>query len=228
MRLPSRQSVRPGLSLLEVLVAMAIFLLSIIGISQLVSFASDRALEVQMRNQSVRLCQSKLAELKAGILPLSSQGDTPFDEDSDYRWSVTADQGTVPNLWQITVKVTREKSNGDVIESSLSQMVLDPSIVGSTQDTTPISGSDVSNPSASSSSASNSNMGSSNTPAANTPKATTPAANTTPKATTPAATTPKATTPAANTPKATTPAANSTPKTSSATPPASSDRRDVA
>ena len=53
MYLPKRPvSVRRGLSLLEVLVALAIFLLSFVAIGRLTSLASDRALDVEYQSQA--------------------------------------------------------------------------------------------------------------------------------------------------------------------------------
>jgi type II secretion system protein I len=142
MRLPCARTRRPGLSLLEVLVAVAIFLMAIGGISHLVSTSSDRAIEVQIRSQAARLCQSKLAEVQTGVIPLTAQGDTPFEEDTDYQWSMTVDQGAIPNLWTVSIKVSRDRPLGGPVECSLTQMMLDPTIVGSTQDVTPIAGTD--------------------------------------------------------------------------------------
>ena len=115
-----------------------------------------------MRNQAARLCQSKLAELQSGVLPMNAQGDTPFDEDPDYHWSLTADQqGTIPNLWTITIKVSRDNSNGDPIENTITQMVIDPSILGNTQDATPVIGTNQSTSGSGSSSSSSGSSGSS-------------------------------------------------------------------
>ncbi len=141
MFLPTMRTPRPGLSLMEVMVAVAIFLLAIGGITQLVSMAGDRALEVQMMNQASRLCQSKFAQVQSGEIPLTAQSDTPFDEDPDYQWSLTVEQSTVPNLWTVSVKVSRERPSGAPIESTLSQMLVDPSVIGSSQDVTPVPGS---------------------------------------------------------------------------------------
>ncbi len=156
MRLPTPQTRRPGLTLLEVLVATTILVLALGGINSLVSMASDHALEVQIRNQASRLCQSTLARVMSGELPLSGQGDTPVDEDPDYQWSVDCDQssvgsaGTVNNLWTVNVKVTHDMPGSEPIVCTLTQMLIDPSVIGSTQDVTPIAGSTASNPNASS------------------------------------------------------------------------------
>jgi prepilin-type N-terminal cleavage/methylation domain-containing protein len=74
---------RPGLTLLEVLVALAIFLLSLGALVQLTSFAGRQAVDARRRSDETRLAQSKLAEVLAGAVPLQGQGETPFDEDPD-------------------------------------------------------------------------------------------------------------------------------------------------
>jgi Tfp pilus assembly protein PilV len=208
---------RGGLSLLEVIVATAIFLMSLIGIRQLVSAASDRALEVEMRSQAARLCRSKMAEVQSGVLPMSSASDV-FEEDPDFSWSLDVEQGTVDNLWVATVKVTRNQTLGNPIEVSLSQMLIDPSIAGSTADAPTIAGTDTAtgNPSTSNTgttggagptapaTSGGAPAAKPTTPAAPAPKTNMPAAPSggTPPKTTPAPTTPKATAPAAPAPVA--------------------------
>ena len=54
-------------TLLEVLGATAIFLMSIVAIGELMSSSTDQALEVQFRSRATRLCQSKLNEFAAGV-----------------------------------------------------------------------------------------------------------------------------------------------------------------
>jgi Tfp pilus assembly protein PilV len=208
MRLPSHTSSRPGLSLMEVLVALTIFLFSLIALSALVSFATDQAIDIQQRNLAGRLCESKLNEVLSGVLQPTSQDGT-FDEEPDYNWSVTADQNSsVSGLWTVTVTVSRERPDGSKITVELSQMMVDPSIQGSTQDTTAVTGTD----STSGSGSTNPSNPTTPTPAA--PAAPAAGGTTPPKTggtTTPAA--PKTTTPApapAPAPKATTPA--TTPK----------------
>jgi type II secretory pathway pseudopilin PulG len=122
---------RDALSLLEVLVALAIFLFSLVALGTLVSMGGDRADEVRQQGWAVQRCQSKLAEVLAGAVPLGSQQGS-FDEDPDWQWTVEAETGPVTGLWNVTVRVTRKRPGGSRIEVSLSQMVLDPSIRGTT------------------------------------------------------------------------------------------------
>jgi len=126
---------RSGFSLLEVLAALAIFLISLIALGQLISITGEHALEVQQLSRASQLSQSKLAEVVSGAVSLSSQsGD--FDEDPDWHWQVEAEQdySGITGLWRIKVKVTRDMGDGTTMESTVSQMVLDPSQRGSTAD----------------------------------------------------------------------------------------------
>jgi general secretion pathway protein I len=184
MMLPSRPAPggRPGLSLLEVLVALAIFLISLIAIGQLITLGGERAVDGQQHGRAAQLCQSKLAEVVAGAVPLTSQSEVPFDEDPNWVWSLDCTQADAPGLWNVQVRVIRQRSDGTQVERSLSQMVLDPSLRGSTMDSVAIAGSDAASGGTSTSS-STGPSGASATPAATpapaAPAATTPAAPTT-------------------------------------------------
>ena len=125
---------RPGFSLLEVLAALAIFLISMIALGELISITGERALQVQQLSRASQFSQSKLAEVVSGAISLSSQsGD--FDEDPDWHWQVEADQdSSITGLWRIQVKVSRDMGDGTTLESTVNQMVLDPSMRGNTAD----------------------------------------------------------------------------------------------
>jgi prepilin-type N-terminal cleavage/methylation domain-containing protein len=140
MRLPSARPVRPGLSLLEVLVALAIFLLSLAALSQLVNLASDRAIDTERRNQAGRICQSKLNEVMWGSIPLSTVSEQQDEDNPDFNWSLDAEQGQVAGLWNITITVSWTRPDGSNDSVAVSQMLLDPSIRGNTQDSTAITG----------------------------------------------------------------------------------------
>jgi hypothetical protein len=127
---------------MEVLVSLAIFLMSLVAVGQLVSMAHDRAIEVDARSEAAHLCQSKLNEVICGVTPLDNVNDTPFDEAPDFTYSIEVSAGQAANLSTVTVTVARQFPNGGKYEASLSQMILDPSQFGSTQDVTTIAGTD--------------------------------------------------------------------------------------
>src|SRR5260370_28861378 len=66
---------RAGMTLLEVLISLAIFMLSLVAIGRLVSLSSERAREVQLKAEGMLKCQSKLAEIVGGAEQLASQSD---------------------------------------------------------------------------------------------------------------------------------------------------------
>jgi type II secretory pathway pseudopilin PulG len=125
---------------MEVLVALTIFLLSFVALGKLVTLASDEAVEVQYQSEATHMAQSKLNEVLAGSLPLSSQQGT-IDEDPTWQWSVDAEQtGDVASLWTVKVRVWRQYGDHE-IDSTLAQMVLDPSVRGSMFDQVVVTGS---------------------------------------------------------------------------------------
>jgi Tfp pilus assembly protein PilV len=124
-----------GFSLLEVLMALAILLFALIGIGRLLTLSGERAMKVQQQGRAAQLCQAKLAEVAAGVVSLSSQSGA-FDEDPDWQWTVDAESdSSISGLWRVKVTVSRNQADGSRVESSLNQMVLDPSLRGSTTDT---------------------------------------------------------------------------------------------
>jgi prepilin-type N-terminal cleavage/methylation domain-containing protein len=217
---------RRAFSLLEVIVSMAIFLMSIVVLGQIVTMGGERAMDIDQQGEAAMLAQSKMAEVIWGAVPLSSQSDQSFDETSDYKWAMTADQNsTISNLWNVTVTVSRERSDGSKIESVLSQMILDPSQRGSSQDTVSISGSSGGGTSGASAASKTQQQQTAGGPqqmpaagagtapktgtsgAGSAPKTTTPGGKASTGTTTPGATAPKTTTPS-SAPKTTTPSSS--------------------
>jgi len=129
---------RRGMTLLEVVIALTIFLFSLVALSHLVSLGNERALEVQQQAHASMLCQSKLAELVAGSETLGSSGLSPFPDDTappnspfaNFQYQIEASESDIPNLWNVTVIVQKDRGDGRVLEVQLSQMVLDPSARG--------------------------------------------------------------------------------------------------
>jgi Tfp pilus assembly protein PilV len=135
------------MSILEVLLAMAIFLMSLLGLAQLLSISAELALETEFTNRAQQLCQSKMNEFVSGALPMTSQGETPFDEDNNWNWSAECQpDGTVTNLYTVTLHVKRTRSDGTMFDATFTQMIIDPTSKGavepppSTTPTTPTTG----------------------------------------------------------------------------------------
>jgi type II secretion system protein I len=137
---PRRAAARRGLSLLEVLIALAVFLIAYVGVWQLMNLSSDQAVELTNRNRATQLAQSKLDEVLSGSLALQSQGDTGFEDEYNapgFTYQIDVADGAVSSLHVVTVTVTRETATSTV-KVQVSQMVLDPAQAGSTQDVQPL------------------------------------------------------------------------------------------
>jgi general secretion pathway protein I len=123
---------RPGLTLLEVIVSMAIFLIALGAIVPLIQMGQQRALEIHVQAVALQKCQSKMTEVIIGAEPMGSQGEMPFPDsllDEDWKWSMDASQDQVSQLWTVQVRVYRQLETGKV-EVALTQLVLDPEVRG--------------------------------------------------------------------------------------------------
>jgi type II secretory pathway pseudopilin PulG len=121
---------RPGVSLIEVLLANAIFLISLAAIGVLVRSGSDAALEASRTNLCSQMARVKMAELEAGVgeVTLPDGGSGTFADRPNYQWEVTATPTGVPNAYDVTVRVWNEVGSRPV-EVSISQVLLDPSLM---------------------------------------------------------------------------------------------------
>jgi type II secretion system protein I len=130
--LSTQHSRRRGLSLLEVLIALAIFLMSLVAVGRLIDLGTSNARDVQWLGQASAIARSRMAEVTAGVLPLVSQPDTGCEEDPDWNWSMNAEAADAPGLVRVRVVVSRQRPDGSRFESVLNQLVLDPTYRGNT------------------------------------------------------------------------------------------------
>ena len=126
---PTRSPRRPGLSLLEVLVALAIFLIALAAIAGLVDFGAERAQAASMTTLGTRLAQAKLAEIEAGVSPPNSSESGTFEDEPDWTYTVEPGAALAANTYPVTVTVRREMG-GRRYEVVLTQVVFDPAYQG--------------------------------------------------------------------------------------------------
>jgi len=129
---------RPGLTLLEVVLAMFIFMISIIAIWQLVTMGSDRAFDIRQETRTSNRCQAKLAEVIVGAIPLMSSGSyTPYEDDDKLQWKLEiteSDAGVGLYNVKVTVKFDAGAVGARVSESQLCAIVMDPTMRGTSLD----------------------------------------------------------------------------------------------
>lgn len=119
---------RTGLTLLEVLISLAIFLGALAAISQLIGIGSRAATQAQLRTQAMIKCQSKLAEVVAGVQPMESVSLSAFeDENENWKWSLNVEPGTYETLLKLTVTVQYSGTSESVATRyQLTRQVRDP------------------------------------------------------------------------------------------------------
>jgi Tfp pilus assembly protein PilV len=126
------------MSLLEVLIAMAVFLICLAGIGQLVDTGTAHALEAKYQNIGTRLAQSKMAEVEAGAIPVAAGGSGDFAEDGDeqWQWTVESTPTDVANAYDVAVTVSRPY-RGQTFSVKLDQIVFDPTVTGTATEANP-------------------------------------------------------------------------------------------
>jgi len=101
---------RSGLSLLEVLISVAIFLGALTAIMQLLNTGRESEVSARLKTEAVLRCEAKMAEIVAGIEKAVSatDGTFPDDEVGHWHWSSEVGSGNATSLLQITVSVEHQ------------------------------------------------------------------------------------------------------------------------
>ena len=124
---------RSGLTLLEVLVSLSIFVAAFAGISQLFTIGSRAAIQASLETQAVLRCESKLAEVVAGVESLEAADGTAFEDDPRWVWSLAVDpppDSAPVELMQVTVTVAFVPDDENAaMEFSLVRFLRDPQVL---------------------------------------------------------------------------------------------------
>ena len=128
--------VRSGLSLLEVLLSLAIFMIALAAIAILIDTGSQNAADAAGISVATRLAQSKMAETEAGVIAVSTGGSGVFEgDDAAWSWEVTSAATGVTNTYDVTVRVFR--TQGRPLEVNLYQTLFDPALMNNAATATP-------------------------------------------------------------------------------------------
>ncbi|HRA90286.1 MAG TPA: hypothetical protein PK992_19510 [Planctomycetaceae bacterium] len=122
---------RNGLSLLEVLLSVAIFLASMTAIMQLLNTGQRSEISARLKTEATLRCEAKMAEIVCGIEEAVSSDENNFtdDEIGNWRWSASVASGSVTDLLKITVTV-EHMANGDTPNAAftLTRYMRDPQL----------------------------------------------------------------------------------------------------
>lgn len=118
---------RSGLSLLEVMLAIAILGGALVAIGELTRIGSRSAMAAREMTSAQLFCESKMAEVVAGIMPAEPVGPVPCESDPSWRYSIE----TLPSNHDgmLAIKVTFEQDlppRSRPISFSLTRWMMDP------------------------------------------------------------------------------------------------------
>ena len=83
-----RKFLRPGLTLMEAMLAIAIFGLALVAIGELIRIGSVSAAAARDLTEAQRLCNNVMAEVGAGIIPPDSTSETPVEGAEDWLYTL--------------------------------------------------------------------------------------------------------------------------------------------
>ena len=109
----AKQSSRGGMSLLEVLISVAIFLGALTAIMQVLNVGQRAEVATQLQTEAILKAESKMAEFVSGIEEATSSQGGSFEDDKTGSWKWDAevtDSGTA-SLLMVTVKVEHMMSD---------------------------------------------------------------------------------------------------------------------
>ena len=96
---------RKGLSLLEVILAIAILGVSMAVLYQMLGVGYRSAIETRARTDANILLDTKMAEVAAGVIPLENAGGVEIAENPDWEYSVDVAEADQIGLLSVTVTV---------------------------------------------------------------------------------------------------------------------------
>lgn len=118
---------RCGLSLLEVMLSIAILGISMAIIGNLFYLGSRSAMQARLRSDANILCDTKMAELAAGILPPNSVGNQTIEENPLWSYALDIQSSEQPGLLVATVTVQQSDSAAAVpVSMSIVRFIPDP------------------------------------------------------------------------------------------------------
>lgn len=121
---------RSGLTLFEVVLSLAIFLMSLAAVSQLISVGSRASVDAQLETEAALFAESKMAEVISGAVPLDPVSGQPVSSaDAAWQWSLTENTAPLEGLKDITVTVTHLGPDGEPdVTFSLRRYLRDPQL----------------------------------------------------------------------------------------------------
>jgi general secretion pathway protein I len=116
-----------GLTLLEIILSIAILGVSMVVIGNMFYLGARSAMRARLRSDANILCDAKMAELAAGILPLSGVNGQTIPENPQWSYSLDVQPSLQRGLLMATITVQQADANSSTPMSlSIVRFVPDP------------------------------------------------------------------------------------------------------
>jgi type II secretory pathway pseudopilin PulG len=127
---------RTGITLYEVVLSLAIFAGALAALGPLATTGSKAAVRTKLETQAVLRCESKLAEVLAGIEPLVSVSGGAFEDLAPgWTWDLAVNAGPRQDLLIVEVAVVHTNANGTQDASHrLVRLLRDPNALADLQE----------------------------------------------------------------------------------------------
>lgn len=99
-----------GLSLLEVVLAIAILGGAMVVLSQLINIGHTSAIDARDLSEAQILCDAKVSEISAGIIQGTSVSGADIVEAPGWQYSMTVDKANIEGLLVVDCTVTQDPS----------------------------------------------------------------------------------------------------------------------
>lgn len=101
----SIRSQRCGMTLLEVVLALALFLAAMSAIAEILRMGSDSSVKAQLQAEAALLGESKLNEVLAGIVPMTPVQSQAFESSPKWTWTLSVEDDTTLSLKHLVLTV---------------------------------------------------------------------------------------------------------------------------
>jgi general secretion pathway protein I len=106
---------RSGLSLLEIIISVAIFMASLAAIMEGLQIGRRSELSARLQSEAVLRSETVMGEILCGVNEASSAQGNPFDDDEtgNWEWSAEVTEAGTTGLLQVTVLVEHRPGGGE-------------------------------------------------------------------------------------------------------------------
>lgn len=125
----TRSAGRRGLTLLEVVLAIAILAVCGAALGELTRLGMDNARLARQTTMAQIYCEGKFAELKAGVASIASVNATPLPEDPEWTYQIDVQPVDVQGVLSVTVTVVRPSVGSRPAQFSVVGWLPDPNFI---------------------------------------------------------------------------------------------------